>query len=46
MHPAVASGSVIVGASLLGSMGALVAIPVVAAIQSLIETYGRRSGHR
>jgi predicted PurR-regulated permease PerM len=42
IHPAVALGSVIVGASLFGAMGALVAIPVVAAIQSLIETYGRR----
>ena len=42
MHPAVALGSVIVGASLFGALGALVAIPVVAAIQSVIETYGRR----
>lgn len=42
IHPAVALGSVIAGATLFGAMGALVAIPVVAAIQSLIETYGRR----
>jgi predicted PurR-regulated permease PerM len=42
VHPAVALGSVIVGASLFGALGALVAIPVVAVIQSLIETYGRR----
>ena len=42
MHPAVALGSVIVGASLFGALGALVAIPVVAAIQSVIETYGPR----
>jgi predicted PurR-regulated permease PerM len=42
MHPAVALGAVIVGATLFGALGALVAIPVVAAIQSVIETYGRR----
>lgn len=42
MHPAVALGSVIAGASLFGTMGALVAVPVVAAIQSVIETYERR----
>ncbi|MGY1607768.1 MULTISPECIES: AI-2E family transporter [unclassified Geodermatophilus] len=42
VHPAVALGSVIVGASLLGGMGALVAIPVVAAFQAVIDTYGHR----
>ncbi|WP_245817038.1 AI-2E family transporter [Geodermatophilus saharensis] len=42
VHPAVALGSVIVGVSLLGAMGALVAIPVVAAVQAVIETYGHR----
>ncbi|MGY1734077.1 AI-2E family transporter [Geodermatophilus sp. SYSU D01045] len=42
VHPAVALGSVIVGVSLLGPMGALVAIPVVAAVESVVETYGRR----
>jgi predicted PurR-regulated permease PerM len=42
IHPAVALGSVIVGVSLFGPMGALVAIPVVAAIQAVMETYGRR----
>jgi predicted PurR-regulated permease PerM len=42
MHPAVALGSVIVGGNLFGAMGALVAIPVVAVFQSLIETYGHR----
>jgi predicted PurR-regulated permease PerM len=40
VHPAVAFGAVIVGAALFGPMGALVAIPVVAAVQSVIETYG------
>ncbi|HEU4512128.1 MAG TPA: AI-2E family transporter [Nocardioidaceae bacterium] len=42
IHPAVAFGSVIVGATLFGPLGALVAIPVVAAIQAVVETYGRR----
>ncbi len=42
IHPAVALGSVIVGVKLFGPMGALVAIPVVAAIQAVVETYGRR----
>ncbi|MFD4184027.1 AI-2E family transporter [Rhodococcus sp. NPDC058514] len=42
IHPAVAFGSVIVGASLFGAIGALVSVPVVAVIQALVETYGRR----
>ena len=42
IHPAVAVGAVIAGATLFGAIGALVAIPVAAAVQSLIETYGRR----
>ncbi|MGY1809415.1 AI-2E family transporter [Blastococcus sp. SYSU D00669] len=42
IHPAVALGSVIAGASLFGALGALVSIPVVAAIQAVVETYGRR----
>ena len=42
IHPAVAFGSVIVGAALFGPLGALVAIPVVAAIEVVISTYGRR----
>ncbi|CAG7581141.1 AI-2E family transporter [Rhodococcus opacus] len=42
IHPAVAFGSVIVGASLFGPVGALVSVPVVAAIEALVETYGRR----
>jgi predicted PurR-regulated permease PerM len=40
VHPAVAVGAVIAGASLFGPMGALVSIPVVAAVQAVIETYG------
>jgi predicted PurR-regulated permease PerM len=42
IHPAVAFGAVIAGGALFGAMGALVSIPIVAAIQSVIETYGRR----
>ncbi|RVW07164.1 AI-2E family transporter [Prescottella agglutinans] len=42
IHPAVAFGSVIVGASLFGAIGALVSVPVVAVIQAIVETYGHR----
>jgi len=42
IHPAVAFGSVIVGATLFGAMGALVSVPVVAILQALVETYGKR----
>ncbi len=42
IHPAVAFGSVIVGSSLFGVTGALLAIPVVATIQSIITVYGKR----
>jgi predicted PurR-regulated permease PerM len=39
VHPAVAFGAVIAGAALFGPMGALVSIPVVAAVQAVLETY-------
>ena len=42
IHPAVAFGAVIAGAALFGPMGALVSIPVVAAIMALVDTYGHR----
>jgi predicted PurR-regulated permease PerM len=42
VHPAVALGAVIAGANLFGPTGALVAIPVVAAVQAVVETYGHR----
>jgi predicted PurR-regulated permease PerM len=42
IHPAVAFGSVLVGAALFGPLGALVSIPVIAAIQAVIDTYGHR----
>ena len=41
IHPAVAFGSVIAGAALFGITGALLAIPVVATVQSVITVYGR-----
>ena len=42
IHPAVAIGSVIAGAALFGPLGALVSIPVVAAVAAVIQTYGHR----
>jgi len=42
IHPAVALGAVIAGVALFGPVGALVSIPVVAAGQALVETYGHR----
>jgi predicted PurR-regulated permease PerM len=42
IHPAVAFGAVVVGAALFGPLGALVSIPVVAAIEAVIDTYGHR----
>ncbi|GMQ86228.1 MAG: AI-2E family transporter [Acidimicrobiia bacterium] len=39
LHPAVAFGSAIVGASLLGGLGALLALPVAATVTSLSQTY-------
>lgn len=42
LHPAVAFGSAIVGAQLLGGLGALLALPVAATITALIQTYTHR----
>jgi predicted PurR-regulated permease PerM len=42
IHPAVAFGAVIAGAALLGGVGALIAIPVTAAVQAFVSTYIRR----
>ena len=42
IHPAVAFGAVVVGAALFGPLGALVSIPVVAAVEAVIDTYGHR----
>ena len=42
IHPAIAFGSVIVGAALIGAIGAIIAIPIAAAITAIVETYGHR----
>lgn len=42
IHPAVAFGSVIVFANLFGAIGAIVSIPVAAALVALLDTYGKR----
>ena len=42
IHPAVAFGSVLVGAALLGSAGALLAVPAAATIQAFVSTYIKR----
>lgn len=42
IHPAIAFGSVIVFANLFGALGALIAIPIAAAIVAVIDTYGHR----
>jgi predicted PurR-regulated permease PerM len=40
LHPAVAFGAAIIGASLLGGLGALLALPVAAALTALFQIYG------
>jgi len=42
VHPAVGFGAVLLGASLFGVAGALLAVPVAAQLLSLFEIYGRR----
>jgi predicted PurR-regulated permease PerM len=42
IHPAVAFGSVIVFANLFGAVGAIVSVPIAAAMVALLDTYGRR----
>lgn len=42
VHPAVAFGSVMLGAALFGAAGALLSIPVIAMVLSLLETYRTR----
>lgn len=42
IHPAVAFGSVIAGAALLGAIGALIALPAAATIQSFVGAYVHR----
>ncbi len=40
LHPAIAFGSAIIGASLLGGVGAILALPAAATVVALIQTYG------
>ena len=42
IHPAVAFGGVIAGASILGPIGALLALPAAATLQAFVSTYVRR----
>lgn len=42
IHPAVAFGSVVAGAALLGAVGALIAIPAAATLQAFLSAYVRR----
>ena len=42
LHPAVAFGAVLVGAALLGTVGALVALPAAAIILAFVSTYLQR----
>nr|WP_307847648.1 AI-2E family transporter [Streptomyces sp. F63] len=42
IHPAVAFGSVIGGAALLGAVGALIAIPATATLQAFLSAYVKR----
>lgn len=42
VHPAIALASVILGAALLGPVGALIGIPLAAAILAIIDTYSQR----
>jgi predicted PurR-regulated permease PerM len=39
LHPAIAFGSAMIGAALLGAIGALLALPVAATITALVQTY-------
>ncbi|MGW0615102.1 AI-2E family transporter [Streptomyces sp. NPDC002788] len=42
IHPAVAFGSVVAGAALLGAVGALIAIPAIATLQAFLGAYVKR----
>ncbi len=42
IHPAVALGAVFVGLAIWGPIGALIGIPIAAAVIAVIDTYGRR----
>jgi predicted PurR-regulated permease PerM len=42
LHPAVAFGSAIAGAAVLGAVGAVLAIPAAAMAQAVISNFGER----
>ncbi|MBI1378587.1 MAG: AI-2E family transporter [Frankiales bacterium] len=42
IHPAIALGSVFVGFAFFGPIGAIIGIPLAAAVMAVIETYGQR----
>jgi predicted PurR-regulated permease PerM len=42
LHPAIAFGGVIVGAALLGPIGAILALPVAATVQAFVSSYVQR----
>ena len=42
IHPAVAFGAVIAGAALLGGVGAIIAVPLTATVQSFVSAYVTR----
>ena len=42
VHPAIALGSVFVGVSMFGPIGALIGIPLAAMVIAIVETYGER----
>ncbi len=44
VHPAVAFGAVLAGASLLGAVGALLALPAAAVLQAFVSTYLQERG--
>lgn len=42
LHPAIALASVFIGAELFGPIGALIGIPLAAALIAVVDTYGKR----
>jgi predicted PurR-regulated permease PerM len=42
VHPAIAIGTVFVGAALIGPIGAVLALPATAVIQGVVSAYGQR----
>ena len=42
IHPAIALAAVFVGAALFGPIGAIIGIPMAAAVLTIIETFRRR----